>query len=793
MNIRFRIKAVDDFSRNMKKLNTQLNQVKKSVEDLPEMRSVNLEADTAEFNQAVTDAKANLDGLPEREGVTFTANTGEFNRDVNNAERNVKKFPNTVTTYFRAIGDDFTKRRNKLATSIRNFQEITSGFGMGAILTVLPALSSVVGILAGGIGAITSSFAAAGLGAVGFAAVAVPSIKGVIKANETLAKAQKAVDDAGNEEERAKALKELEKLQDSLTDSQMKTIKALRDFKSFYSDFAKDFRPEVLEIFRKTLDSLKTVLELSKPAIEGSTTAINNLMDALNRNLESEDVKDFFSWLGENAGPHLESTVKALGNFITGIGNMLVAFDPLADSFSDGFLEMSKDFRKWTKTLDKNESFQDFIKYVTENAPTLLSLIGNITTTLVNFGIAMAPVSDFILELADSFFSWTSELFKNHKGMGLLIGVITSLTGLMIVLSPIILILVSVFKTFWPIIKMVFGWIGKLAGFINKFLLPIFTRMYLFFITSILPVLKKLGKFIKDKVAPALKKFWKYIGKALPWIIKIGSKLKWLVGGPFTLIMGIVIELALLIWRNWDSIKDWTLHMAKKIWLALRSAWDKIWRKILIVIAIYKLIKSKFEDIRDAVKEKMGEVWDKITEVWDDVMTFFEDINLYDMGADIIKGLMDGIGGMANSLVRKVEGTVGDAIQGAKNLLGIASPSKVFKQIGEFTGEGMIIGMDRMKSGLMKASERLAQASIPNVGAYSGEDVSSSRHTYENGRTPQPSTYGDAKYDRSNPEPIHITFVNEIDGRELSRATYKYDMENQERHTIKILRARGEF
>ena len=42
-----------------------------------------------------------------------------------------------------------------------------------------------------------------------------------------------------------------------------------------------------------------------------------------------------------------------------------------------------------------------------------------------------------------------------------------------------------------------------------------------------------------------------------------------------------------------------------------------------------------------------------------------------------------------------LEGAVGGAIDGALNLLGIASPSKVFREIGAYTMEGFAIGIEK--------------------------------------------------------------------------------------------------
>lgn len=66
------------------------------------------------------------------------------------------------------------------------------------------------------------------------------------------------------------------------------------------------------------------------------------------------------------------------------------------------------------------------------------------------------------------------------------------------------------------------------------------------------------------------------------------------------------------------------------------------------------------------------------------------------IGKQIIAGMIAGVGNMAGKLVSKV----GDAITGAKNkaksLLGISSPSKVFKSMGHDTARGYIIGIDKM-------------------------------------------------------------------------------------------------
>jgi hypothetical protein len=72
---------------------------------------------------------------------------------------------------------------------------------------------------------------------------------------------------------------------------------------------------------------------------------------------------------------------------------------------------------------------------------------------------------------------------------------------------------------------------------------------------------------------------------------------------------------------------------------------------------------------------------------------------LWNAGTNMMRGFVNGVASMAHNLVNSALDAVGRAVDAVKNFLGIGSPSKLFAQFGEWTGEGMVIGM--------KASERL--------------------------------------------------------------------------------------
>ena len=76
-----------------------------------------------------------------------------------------------------------------------------------------------------------------------------------------------------------------------------------------------------------------------------------------------------------------------------------------------------------------------------------------------------------------------------------------------------------------------------------------------------------------------------------------------------------------------------------------------------------------------------------------------------DIGGQIIQGMVDGVVGAARGLIDAVGGAVNDAIGWAKGLLGIASPSKVFREIGQFTMQGAALGVEDDAPMLARSTE----------------------------------------------------------------------------------------
>lgn len=82
------------------------------------------------------------------------------------------------------------------------------------------------------------------------------------------------------------------------------------------------------------------------------------------------------------------------------------------------------------------------------------------------------------------------------------------------------------------------------------------------------------------------------------------------------------------------------------------------------------------------------------------------------IGSDIIQGMVNGVTGAASRLIDSVKGAVDGAINAAKNLLGIHSPSRVFRKIGQYAMRGAALGVDDDADVLLRSTDNAMRGMI---------------------------------------------------------------------------------
>ena len=101
-----------------------------------------------------------------------------------------------------------------------------------------------------------------------------------------------------------------------------------------------------------------------------------------------------------------------------------------------------------------------------------------------------------------------------------------------------------------------------------------------------------------------------------------------------------------------------------------------------------------FNGIVTAIPQVVPAVLDGIAQLLQNIWNEITSFDLIGAGADLIQGLIDGISSMGQAVLDTIGGIVGGAIDWAKGLLGIGSPSKLFRQFGDWTMQGLALGIE---------------------------------------------------------------------------------------------------
>lgn len=143
-----------------------------------------------------------------------------------------------------------------------------------------------------------------------------------------------------------------------------------------------------------------------------------------------------------------------------------------------------------------------------------------------------------------------------------------------------------------------------------------------------------------------------------------------------------------------------------------------------------------------------------------EIIGAFTNVDWLGIGTNIVQGIWDGITGLWDGLVNAVREGVRNLWESAKRALGIASPSKKFKYIGEMTTEGTIEGIEDTQAEMTRT--------VTDV--YGGmADSAQSALTRDLGSLEQNVSYNLTAAGKAPDTTIVVPLT--LDGREIARAT----------------------
>lgn len=138
------------------------------------------------------------------------------------------------------------------------------------------------------------------------------------------------------------------------------------------------------------------------------------------------------------------------------------------------------------------------------------------------------------------------------------------------------------------------------------------------------------------------------------------------------------------------------------------NTWNGIWS------AVSSFFSGIWNSIVGAVSAGVNSVISTISGIYGQVMGVLSGVGdwLVSAGRNLIEGFWNGISGAIDWLKGLIEGAFNGVIDWAKGVLGIHSPSRVFKGIGAFVAEGFADGIVSMTGVVQAATEGMAQTAI---------------------------------------------------------------------------------
>ena len=181
---------------------------------------------------------------------------------------------------------------------------------------------------------------------------------------------------------------------------------------------------------------------------------------------------------------------------------------------------------------------------------------------------------------------------------------------------------------------------------------------------------------------------------------------------------------------GWNSVWSSVSSFLSSTWSTITGAVDRGINYVRTIIsgamsAVQSAWSNAWSTVTNLVSTGMSRVQQVVGDGVNRVVSFFQQLPgqigaalgaavsiAANIGSNIISGLIGGIRNMAGAALGAVRDVIGGAINAAKSLLGIGSPSKLFRQFGKWTGEGLSLGFSDSEDPVMTAMGKMVDAAV---------------------------------------------------------------------------------
>lgn len=408
-------------------------------------------------------------------------------------------------------------------------------------------------------------------------------------------------------------------------------------------------------------------------------------------------MREMVEWLDQIDDAALKKTI--------GVGIFGTPFEDQGQTIIDTYLNIGTEM---DKVVEKSKTLEESMDAYNDDP-----LVG-FKKSMVDLLTELEPVLEMIADIVGDIGDWISE---NPKLAATIVEIVTAIgliAGVLLGLGPII----GAIRLAFVIVSAAIAGISAPVGIA----VAVIAALIAVFI-----LLKDNWDMISDKAREVFTFVTDFISEKVTSIIEtITGWLDWFdekTGGAFTSVTDTIREALTLAGDTIDGFVE-VMHGALETGLGVMK----------------DLFSGNFGDAYDKVKENMDNVQDYIGDTMNAIIEFLSGIDLFDIGGDIIKGLMNGLesadGPLADIMRFLADHSV---IAPFMDKMDMHSPSKLFEKFGVFTGEGLVNGLKSMGSRVANASESMARGTFldPNRDVQLG-DVNGGTVTAIGAAAPQP-------------------------------------------------------
>lgn len=453
--------------------------------------------------------------------------------------------------------------------------------------------------------------------------------------------------------------------------------------------------------------------------VSGATQQAMDDSQSLGQQFDSV-TRTMSSALGSVFMPVMQQVVNGLSDFANGFQQTMMSVDltPLTNMVSGLFAALTP---LGTLVMSIAQMVLPIIMTAIQTiAPILATLVSNVVQTMSVIATAVTPVINNIAALIQTVLPVIQAVFQSWGSA--IQGVINAVFPfIQTVIETVMNVISNVISTITALIQG--DWDGVWNGIKN------IAQSVWDGIGNIIQAGVDLIKNLIDTALNFIKGIFESIWNAIKGTVEnVWNGIKSAVSSAINAVSSVISSVLNAISSVWSGIWNAISSTVSAVWNGITNAVSSAINAVSSTISgVLSSIQSFFSNAWNSITNAVSSAWSGITSAVSNgvssmmnfissipsrIMGFFGSAGswLLSAGRNIIQGLINGITGAIGGAISAVKNAVGGIISGAKSLLGIHSPSTVFRdEIGGMIPPGLSEGVERKTPQAVDSVETMAR------------------------------------------------------------------------------------